>query len=174
MLDQTRDKYVTLVQDDWSYIHNNPVIATSIYTGSKTYFLNAVDTGPNKKTSSFCASFFQKAMSESQNIFKFRTVGIVTDNEIKMEVMRNKLYLVDNINITYGCTSHLLNCSRQDINPQQIINPVIDVSKYFRNHHTPGALLSEFSNKGAVKTHPIKMEVNLDASRFLTKIDRFT
>ena len=41
----TRRKDVTLVQDGWSDIHNNPVIATSIHTGSKTYFLNAVDTG---------------------------------------------------------------------------------------------------------------------------------
>ena len=78
------------------------------------------------------------------------TVGIVTDNERKMEVMRNKLYEVDNSLITYGCSSHLLNLLGQDIT-QQIINPVIDVSKYFRNHHTPGALLSEFLNQGAVK-----------------------
>ena len=68
-----------------------------------------------------------------------------------MQVMRNKSYEVDNSLITYGCSSHLLNLLEQDITPQQIINPVIDVSKYFRNHHTPGALLSEFSNQGAVK-----------------------
>ena len=35
--------------------------------------------------------------------------------------------------------------------PQQVINPIIDLSKYFRNHHTPGALLSEFSDQGAIK-----------------------
>ena len=109
ILDQTRDKDVTLVQDGWSDIHNNPVIATSIHTGSKTYFINAVDTGPNRKTASFCASLFLKAMSEAETKFKCRTVGIVTDNERKMEVMRNKLYEVDNSLITYGCSSHLLN-----------------------------------------------------------------
>ena len=38
----------------------------------------------------------------------------------------------------------------QDVTPHQIINPIIDVSKYFRNHHTPGALLYEFSNQGAM------------------------
>ena len=68
-----------------------------------------------------------------------------------MQVMRSKLYEVDNSLITYCCSSHLLNLLGQDITPQQIINPVIDVSKYFRNHHTPGALLSEFSDQGDVK-----------------------
>ena len=136
-----------MIQDGWSDIHNNPVIATSIHTGSETYFLNAVDTGPNKKT----ASLFQEAISEAGTKFRCRTVGIITDNERKMEAMRNKLYEMDNSLITYGCFSHLLNLMGQDVTPQQIINPIIDVSKYFRNHHTPGALLSEFSNQGAVK-----------------------
>ena len=89
-------------------------------------------------------------MSEAETKFRCRTVGIVTYNERIMEAMRNKLYEVDNSLITYGCSSHLL-ILVQDITPQQIIYPVIDVSKYFRNHHTPGALLSEFSNQCAVK-----------------------
>ena len=72
ILDQTRDKDVTLVQDGWSDIHNDPVIATSIHTGSKTYFINAVDTGPNRKAASFCASLFLKAMSEAETKFKCR------------------------------------------------------------------------------------------------------
>ena len=149
--EQTRGKEVTLIQDGWSDIHNNPVIATSIHTGSKTYFLNAVDTGANKKTASFCAELFQKAIAEAENKFECRTVGVVTDNERQMEAMLRKLCEVDNYLITYGCSSHLLNLLGQDVTPQQIITPIVDVSKYFRNHHTPGALLSEFSEQGAVK-----------------------
>ena len=64
-----------------------------------------------------------------------------------MEAMHNKLYEVDNSLITYGCSYQLLNLLGQDMTPRQVINPIIDVSKYFRNHHTPGALLSEFSDK---------------------------
>ena len=81
IVEDTRGKDVTLVQDGWSDIDNNPVIATSIHTGSKTNFLNAVDTGSNKKTASFCASLFQKAMSEAETKFQCRTVGVVTYNE---------------------------------------------------------------------------------------------
>ena len=91
IIEQTRDKDVTLIQDGWSDIHNNPVIATAIHTSSKTYFLSAVDTGAHKKTASYCASLFEKAISEAETKFECRTVGIVTDNERKMESMRNKL-----------------------------------------------------------------------------------
>ena len=66
-----------------------------------------------------------------------------------MESMRRKLCEVDNSFNTYCCSSHLQNLLRQDVTPQQVINPIVDVS--IRNHHTPGALLSLFSEQGAVK-----------------------
>ena len=53
-----------------------------------------------QKTASFCDSLYQKGMSEAETKFKCRTVGIVTENGRKMEVMRNKLYEVDNSLIT--------------------------------------------------------------------------
>ena len=114
---------MTLIQDGWSDIHNNPVIATAIHTGSKTYFLSAVDTGAHKNTASYCASLFEKPISEVETKFECRTVGIVTDNERKMESMRNKLCQMDNSLVTYGCSSHLLNLLGQDVTPRQIINP---------------------------------------------------
>ena len=57
---------MTLIQDGWSDIYNNSVIATTIHTGSKTYLLNAVDTCAHKKTASYCASLFEKAISEAE------------------------------------------------------------------------------------------------------------
>ena len=44
-----------------------------------------------------------------------------------------------------------INLLGQDVTPHQIINPIIDVNTYFRNHHTPGALLYEFAIQGAMK-----------------------
>jgi len=49
-------KEVTLVQDGWSDIHNQPVIASCVHTGNKSYFVIAEDTTSNKKTASYCAS----------------------------------------------------------------------------------------------------------------------
>ena len=48
-------------------------------------------------------------------------------------------------------SSHMLNLFGQDCAPQQVIIPIVDVSKY-RNHHAPCALLSQFSEQGAIKS----------------------
>ena len=53
------------------------------------------------------------------------------------------------VQAVYGCSSHLLNLLGQDVTPQQVIHPIVDVST--RNHHTPGALLSQFSEQSTVK-----------------------
>ena len=37
-------KIVSLAQDGWSNIHNDPVLATCVTTDSGTYFLDATDT----------------------------------------------------------------------------------------------------------------------------------
>ena len=68
-----------------------------------------------------------------------------------MESMRKKIVEFDNTLVTYGCSSHLLNLLGQDVTSQNRISQINEVSKYFQNHHKPGALLSEFSNQGAVK-----------------------
>ena len=67
------------------------------------------------------ANLFQKYRSQAEEELKRHTVGIVTDNEKKMESMRKKLQEYDNTLITYGCSSHLLNLLGQDVTPQVII-----------------------------------------------------
>ena len=49
----------------------------------------------------------------------------------------------------YGCSAHWLNLLGQDVTPSKVIEQIIQVNKYFRNHHVPGALLAE--HKGNVK-----------------------
>lgn len=51
----------------------------------------------------------------------------------------------------YGCSSHWLNHMGQEITPAHVISQVVEMNKYFRNHHVPGAFLSEIS--GSVKSH---------------------
>ena len=69
--------------------------------------------------------------------------------EKKMEVMKQNLKEADPDLTVYGCSAHWLYLLGQDITPSQVINQVVEVNKYFRNHHVPGALLSEMS--GSVK-----------------------
>lgn len=46
---------VTLLQDGWSSVKNDAIIAASIHTGRKAYLLETLDCGYEKKTAEFCA-----------------------------------------------------------------------------------------------------------------------
>ena len=77
--------------------------------------------------------FFPKSKSRSEEELKCRTVGIVTDNEKRMEPMRRNIIEFDNTLVTYGCSSHLLNLLGQYVTPPNILSQVNEVSKYFLN-----------------------------------------
>lgn len=142
-------KDVTLVQDGWSDIHNQPVIASCVHTGSKSYFVEAVDTGANKKTATYCASLAEQAMADTSTKFNCTVRAVVTDNEKKMEVMRRELKENNPDLVVYGCSSHLLNLLGEDLTPKQVTSQVVEVNKYFRNHHRASALLGE--QQGSLK-----------------------
>ena len=140
--DQLEGKDVTLVQDGWSDIHNQPVIASCVHTGSKSFFLSADDTGSHKKTATYCASLAEKAVEDAKSHFKCNVRAVVTDNEKKMEVMRQQLKDLNEELVVYGCSSHLLNLLGEDVTPSQVTKHIIEVNKYFRNHHRIASLLS--------------------------------
>ena len=49
-----KGKEVTLIQDGWSNVHNQPIIASCLHDGTKSYFVRSVDTGSEKKTADYC------------------------------------------------------------------------------------------------------------------------
>ena len=59
-------KIVTLAQDGWSNIHNDPVLATFVTTDSGTYFLDATDTGSMPKTADNCNELCQASIAKAQ------------------------------------------------------------------------------------------------------------
>lgn len=149
MKEELKGKEVTMMQDGWSDIHNTPVIASTLHCQEKSYFLSAVDTGANKKTAEYCTSVAKDAIQEASDKFECTVTGVVTDNEKKMQAMRTSLKL-DNPSLeVYGCSAHWLNLLGQSVTPSQVINQVVEINKYFRNHHIPGALLNEMP--GSVK-----------------------
>ena len=83
--------------------------------------------------------------------FKCTVRGVMTDNKKKMEVMRHELKEANNDLVVYGCSSHLLNQLGEDLTPSQITKQMVEVYKYFCNHHRVAAMLDELSNQGAVK-----------------------
>lgn len=140
---ELKGKDVVLIQDGWSDIHNTPVIATSLQCDNNTYFMSAIDTGTNKKTAAYCTAVSQDSIKEAAEKFHCKVTGVVTDNEKKMVAMKQNLVETDPELTVYGCSAHWLNLLGQDVTPPQVINQVVEVNKYFRNHHVPGALLAE-------------------------------
>ena len=72
--------------------------------------------------------------------------SIVTDNEKKMEKMKRTLQQDDDRLIVYGCSSHWPNLLGQELAHSLVIKHVVEVNKYFRNHHQPSAWLKEVSD----------------------------
>jgi len=142
-------KVVTMQQDGWSDIHNNPVIATSVTSEGSGYFVDATDTGAMAKTAENCKELLQTSISNVEDSYGCKVRTVVTDNAKNMSKMRKALEEEDDEIVTYGCAAHWLNLLGIDITPQQVIKHVIEINKHFRNHHLPGAWLS--CHLGSVK-----------------------
>jgi len=60
----------------------------------------------------------------------------------------------------YGCVSHWLNLLGQDITPNLVVNLVVEINKYFRNHHAAGSLSDE--KQGSIKPGDARWNSQLD------------
>ena len=142
---QNVDK-VTLVQDGWSNIHNEPVVAHSIRCNGKSYLLNAVPTQDMEKSSDNCAKLLEEAMALSETLYGVEVNGVCTDNASSMKKMRKTIQEKKPQVETWGCSAHLLNLLGQELTPDAIMGRVVKVQKHFRNHHREGACLQDKAN----------------------------
>lgn len=136
-------KTATLVEDGWSNIHNEPIIASCLQVEGKSFFLNSFDTGSMTKSAENCKVKCQETIQYAKTKYNCTVKSIVTDNAKNMEKMRDGLKADDNDLIVYGCSAHWLNLLGQDITPDTLIKHVVEIQKYFRNHHKPLSWLSE-------------------------------
>ncbi|KAK2160668.1 hypothetical protein LSH36_128g04023 [Paralvinella palmiformis] len=60
-----------------------------------------------------------------------------------MQRMRVALQQDDPDLIVYGCSAHWLNLLDQDLTAQSVMKHIVEMQKYFRNHHKPCAWLTE-------------------------------
>lgn len=137
-------KSATLVQDGWSTNSNDPVIGSCISAEVNIFYLSSVYTGDNTKSADYCRKLAEDAILETKRDFNCEIKSFVSDNENKMRKARNDLqesHAEENF-ISYSCASHYLNLAGQDITSKAgvntIIKQVVEVQKYFRNHHKPG------------------------------------
>lgn len=65
-----------------------------------------------------------------------------------MEALRRKLSdLSDGKILTYGCAGNLLNLVERAVTPNSVIKHVVEVQKFFRNHHRAHGLLRKKNGK---------------------------
>ena len=137
------DNAVTLIQDGWSNVHNEPVVAHNICSKGKTVFLNSVTTEAMEKTAENCAQIAEDAMDLAKKEYGVTVAGVCTDNASTMNKMRDILKNKHDGLETWGCSAHLLNLLGQSITPDKVIGHVVKVQKHFRNHHREAALLKQ-------------------------------
>ena len=108
-----------------------------------------MNTGSARKDAAYCTRVAKDAIIEIEEEFRCTVAGVVTDNERKMQKMRENLKERDPDLTVYSCSSHQLNLLGGDITISAIVNQVVEVNKHFRNHHKPTALLTACA--GSVK-----------------------
>lgn len=151
MKQQLKDKTVTLVEYGWSNMQNEPLITTCLQTADKSFFLDAKDTGAMSNTAANCKTICQENIMKAKANYGCVVRNVVTDNAKNMEKMRHALQ-EDNPELNvYGCSAYWLNLLGQDITPSAVMNAIVEVNKYFRNHDQPSAWLREC--KGSIKPH---------------------
>ena len=149
MKDTISGKSGTLIQDGWSNVHNDPIVAASIQVEGKTFFLNSVDTGAMPKSAENCKTLCEDSIKIAKEEYGCTIKSIVTDNAANMSKMRQSLKENDPSLAVYGCSAPLLNLLGDDVTPQQVMKHVKDINKHFRNHHKPSVWLKE--HKESVK-----------------------
>lgn len=108
--------------------------------------------GQTGKIVEYCTTVATDAIKMIKKDYSARVIGMVTDNENKMKAVRKNLQELYRELTAYGCSSHYLNRLGQDLTNQYVVKHVTVVQKYFRNHHTPGALLKQ-------KTDAVKPQI---------------
>ena len=84
-------KTVTMQQDGWSTLHNDPVISTSVTCEGNGYFIDAQYSGANAKTAEYCQEMLLKSKTFAENTYGCKVKTIVTDNARNMSKMREAL-----------------------------------------------------------------------------------
>lgn len=107
--------------------------------------MDAICTRMNKKDNVYCQELLEKQIIEITTVYHGKVVGVVTDNESKMELMRTNLQKKYPHLYVYGCNSHLLNLVGVKLTPAELKDRIVKVQSYFRSHTFEGQALKAMS-----------------------------
>lgn len=107
----TNNRPLVLMQDGWSNLHNDPILASSVSTGKETYLLKAKDCETVKKTAEYASEEAIDDMNNIKNKLGIDVFGLCTDNEPKMKRMRELVVANEGYKnvLVYGCQAHYFN-----------------------------------------------------------------
>lgn len=164
-----QNKNVVLSQDGWSTNQNAPVICHSIQLGAQSLMFDAVATGTNKKDAKYCLKLLKEAIDKAEESYGCKVVAIVTDNCNVMTSMRASLREeIGNIH-TYGCVAHILNLVGQELTDNNLIQKIVEVQKFFKNHHFESASLVKLGGIRPITPGKTRWNSQLDTLASYTK-----
>jgi hypothetical protein len=161
---QINNKKGVLLQDGWQSPQGEAVIAHSLYVEGQHYMIDAQAAGVNGKTGEFCLSRFDEAMKIASEDYNVEIIGLVTDNCNTMRKLQRLVSLKYPDLLVYGCNSHLFNNIGKDLTPP-IVDEVVAVQKYFKNHDLPAAALKKLGGTRPVIPNDTRWNSQLDAFR---------
>jgi len=135
------DLAITLQQDGWSSVRNDPIIGSCVSFNGRNYVVAANDAGINSKTAEYCADDAKKCIAAIQEKHDKQVFAICTDNENKMRQMRAILAEDFPELVTYGDPAHYLNLLEKEITPESLLKHVVEIQKYFKYKHKAHGLV---------------------------------
>lgn len=143
-------KKVTIMQDGWTSIQNDPVLVHAASDGRRTVFLNASSAEDNVKTSEYCFEQLENAIQNAEQSFGVQVIGCVTDNCNSMRCLRRIVAEKYPHFFVFGCNTHLLNLIGKDLTDKPLMENVLAVQKYFKNHTVESECLKKLKGKRPV------------------------
>jgi len=140
-----KQKMAVVCQDGWSNVNREPIVASSIYCDGKTFPLDYLEVGSDKKTAEYCFQMAKQSIERAEKDYDTCVIGFVCDNEAKMKAVRRSLLEWRPQLVVFGCSAHYLNLVETVATPQQIMGPIVKINRFFREHHQPAGWLKEKS-----------------------------
>ena len=83
------------------------------------------------------------AVEEIKENYNINVFALCSDNENKMERMKELVEIQYHTILMYDCSAHYLNLLEKDVTPKTILNYIVDMNKYFDIHHLSHGLLKK-------------------------------
>ncbi|KAB7498582.1 hypothetical protein Anas_06360 [Armadillidium nasatum] len=126
-------------------VENNLKSQLNEVEGKQSFLLSTIDSGSDKKNAEYCLKSLKEAVDEVKEKYNSKVFAFCSDNEAKMKLLKEKMKEDDELKtiISYGCSAHYINLLEQEVTPNSVLKYVIQIQKFFRNHHQPHGWLKE-------------------------------